>query len=798
MVKTNIMPAHINTEDQQRASSGAEGLAAPIISAAAAFLITDVRIGGALSPFGVSLAASLSPVNGLAALLGSAAAAAAGGNIWSCITELAATSVMTAYSFIFRRKNAKKLAALVSGIVYFLCACAVTAGGKADWVMFLAVLFRSVMCWAMTKCFGETLDILKNGIYAAKKPARSGGIFFRDSESFRIAAPAAVYMLMIAALCSKEAGILNLGRIAAGFSCAAAARKFGVRGGAAVGILSSAAFLLCEPSLGRCGAMLAFSAMLSGAYMPRGKYAVNIAFICACFGITAAAGMPSGTPEFIADMGAAAVIYCIVPERFYLPKLNGICAEGKESSGYGADRLAFAAEILEDVGNDVENASEMLMRVSENKRTSELCDAVKSSVCGSICPPGRCSAAGGGGNGDILDGCFKAAQIITEKKGSITGKELPAGFEGCKKRAQLAEGYNRAYQMRSIQARRDAYMRRFLENASEQLSASCSMMFSLADEINSEMTVDFALSESAEKLLIREKLDVKSVCVSFDEDMHPFCEAYLYGDKSLSEVTLSDVSEKLGLLLGAELEKPAILKCGNGGRLLCRVRWCGDTVYYPDCRIESSAAESGICGDSHITFEDGRGNFYIILADGMGKGGRAAAESSMAVSLLRRLILSGIGRESAVKTLNVLMNTVASDEVFTTIDMMAVNCYSGKATLIKMGAAPTIVYSRNGETGETESYEECSAPIGIIGKAEVNEISVALDEHSRVVMTTDGIGSECGTYISTLLENEKLTCEQIAEKIMAYSDENDIENEEKYRRRDDKTAAALRLYRSRQ
>ena len=72
-----------------------------------------------------------------------------------------------------------------------------------------------------------------------------------------------VYMIIIAALCSKTVWIINAGRIAAGFCTAAAARKFGVRGGGAVGVLSASAFLLAEQSLGRCGAMLAFAGLAS-------------------------------------------------------------------------------------------------------------------------------------------------------------------------------------------------------------------------------------------------------------------------------------------------------------------------------------------------------------------------------------------------------------------------------------------------------------------------------------------------------------------------------------------------------
>ena len=166
----------------------------------------------------------------------------------------------------------------------------------------------------------------------------------------------------------------------------------------------------------------------------------------------------------------------------------------------------------------------------------------------------------------------------------------------------------------------------------------------------------------------------------------------------------------------------------------------------------------------------------------------------MAVNMLRRLILSGAGLESAIRTLNVLMTAASPDETFTTADIMEINLYSGGTRLIKMGAAPTVVMLRDEETAYTEVYSDCSTPLGIIASAKITEEHFTLDSRSRLVMTTDGIGPEHMGYITALLENETLTCEQICDKIMAASDENEMASEEKMRRRDDKTVAAVRLY----
>lgn len=142
------------------------------------------------------------------------------------------------------------------------------------------------------------------------------------------------------------------------------------------------------------------------------------------------------------------------------------------------------------------------------------------------------------------------------------------------------------------------------------------------------------------------------------------------------------------------------------------------------------------------------------------------------------------------------MNASCPDETFTTVDLLTISCYTGEASLIKMGAAPTVVCRMNGEEPEISRYEQSSAPLGILSGVRTEEIEFSLNHTSRTVMTTDGIGPDCDEYINSLLENDKLTCEQISEKIMAYSCKADEESEEKFRRRDDKTVACIRLYRA--
>lgn len=752
--------------DVQKENPTFKTLAPGLAAMAAGGILTGVRFAGSMSVFGISLVSALPFPLGMAALTGGIIGTAAGGNTWQCLPLLSAMGIMAVYNLIFRKNGNynRRLAAVVSGVICFVSIAAVSAAGGAaggeSAALFLAALIRGGICMAGTLCFFDTVTII-----------RCGGQNPDIRAANRLAAAGAVYMITICSLMPRELGFLNIGRITAGIFCAAAARKFGSSGGSAAGILSAAAFLMSDPGAGRSGAMLAFAAMIAGLYGDRGKYSVNVAFILSAFGICAAAGMPSGTPAFIADMGAAAVLYCVIPENIYIGKLGMISSYKSSGAAQCSNELVFTENMLTEVVNDVEDAARMLARVYEKEQSAggelAVSDTVRQRVCASICTKERCSAVIGSAPREISQGCFRAAQGILEKKGSITGKELPAGFEGCTKKNLIAWEYNTLYGARKIQSRRRAGAKRFLDNIADELSACSGMMGDIARGMDSRTAEDEAMSEAAFRVLRRRVSEVKSVRVTYDEAGRPFCEAFFTAHEKFSELMLTRVTARLSELLGENLEKPALLSCAAAGDELplYRARWWSGGGYYPDFSVSCHSAEGGICGDSSAAFEDGRGNFYLILSDGMGTGHRAAAQSSMAVSILRRLILAGADLINGVKMLNVLLSCAGADETFTTVDLLCINCLTGHARLIKMGAAPTTVICG----GEISVYSESSAPVGIIDSPAIEEISFELDETARIIMVTDGVGESCTELINAMLQNERLTCEQTADKLVDFA-----------------------------
>ena len=91
---------------------------------------------------------------------------------------------------------------------------------------------------------------------------------------------------------------------------------------------------------------------------------------------------------------------------------------------------------------------------------------------------------------------------------------------------------------------------------------------------------------------------------------------------------------------------------------------------------------------------------------------------------------------------------------FTTLDMTAIDLYSGKCEVVKNGAAATFIKRKN----EVETIFSKTLPIGIDMEAEPESTETLLADGDMVVMVSDGIidafpGDEKEFYVENILQN---------------------------------------------
>ena len=93
------------------------------------------------------------------------------------------------------------------------------------------------------------------------------------------------------------------------------------------------------------------------------------------------------------------------------------------------------------------------------------------------------------------------------------------------------------------------------------------------------------------------------------------------------------------------------------------------------------------------------------------------------MELMEQFLNAGFDRETSIKMLHSVM-LLRDSSCFSTMDLAAVNLYTGECELLKVGAAATFL--KRGDWVETVS--STSMPMGIIGEADVRRPGNTLPE----------------------------------------------------------------------
>lgn len=200
----------------------------------------------------------------------------------------------------------------------------------------------------------------------------------------------------------------------------------------------------------------------------------------------------------------------------------------------------------------------------------------------------------------------------------------------------------------------------------------------------------------------------------------------------------------------------------------------------------SLSAREQVCGDSAEVFLDEERNYlYALICDGMGSGEEAKAISTRALEALKLLLLCGFTPRNAISLLSEELSEFCEDEITTTVDLLALDLYTGEATLCKSGAAPSYLVRKS----DIIRLSARTVPMGIIRKSDLREIDLNLSDGDLFIMVSDGV-SECENdslplldYLHSYKDNSP---EEIAEDI--------IELSRNLHREDDLSVIAIKIF----
>ncbi|HEX7714893.1 MAG TPA: stage II sporulation protein E [Bacillota bacterium] len=267
----------------------------------------------------------------------------------------------------------------------------------------------------------------------------------------------------------------------------------------------------------------------------------------------------------------------------------------------------------------------------------------------------------------------------------------------------------------------------------EQLQGVSDIISNLAGEVTTDTSFKYEIEEKLRAGLNRVGMHIKELSVMTVRNQELEIRIRQHGCNQKRECVYL-AGTMISRLLNQDYsvwEKNCQLE--NGDCSYCLVPTCSYQVRTTVCKLPKAGNESS--GDTHTLQEMKDGHFLAILSDGMGQGNTAAAESNIAVSLLNKLLASGIDREFAVKLINSVLLLRSPHESFATVDLALIDLYTAQAEFIKIGAAAT--YVKRGK--EVWSIKSTSLPAGILNDVDMERTIVQLQPGDMIIMATDGV-----------------------------------------------------------
>lgn len=525
---------------------------------------------------------------------------------------------------------------------------------------------------------------------------------------------------------------ISLGRIIAITAVLLCARYGGVNGGAVCGIATGAVFSIASRAQGFVCGGFAFGGLMAGMFAPVGKLGCAIAFLISNGIMSLAFGENTQLAAVLIESLVGSVVFMILPKE--VGNIISPVFSNEKNSSLGETlrknivmRLDFASKAIYNVRNDVNSVSDKL-RDLYSPSFSVVCENVEKEVCNNCGLKTYCYEHK---QGVTRDDFFRLEELL-EAQGRISENDVEDAFvKNCCKKGEIARSMNLNYReyLSALEAQRRVSDVRGV--VAGQFSGVSDILSDLSDEFKNTMRCD---TDSSERIISALSalgaIPVECICLVSDGGrMSVELELSSKGDSKLSKGT---IMREVSKCCGRRFDLPTVT-C-EGDRI--RAALCEMPVYDVEIGSDQHIANNGkLCGDCLDYFNDGFGKTYALVCDGMGTGGRAAVDGNMAVSVMGRLLRSGLSADSSLQIVNSALMVKSEDESLSTLDLTGVDLYTGKVTLKKAGAPATFVR----KNGRVMVSEMPSLPVGILNGVKFSSDTVNLSSGDMVVMVSDGV-----------------------------------------------------------
>lgn len=683
----------------------------------AAAVISMSTVLGKPSPFAASFAAAMSGIDCISAFVGSVAGYILGGNYTDGVTVTSALlSVIAIRMIVSRRKSA------MSDVI-----STITAAGSVFAANFLtSTTVSDVMnCIILSAMAGGGAYVALRLTRLAEKRELAKITVRSDSVSFVCVLAGCAIVSGI--LSYYSVGIFNIGIIFSACLSLGIAMKYGSGAGAVCAASTALGTAAAIGDNAFLAAVLAPAAAVAGTFSKGKKINAAGGFVFTAALCTALFTMDNAKLATVADIFMSSAIFMLIPARFTAESTDILKMTAAENSikSLFARRLKFAGGAIAEVRRTVGITAEKL----DNNIGSDI-SWVYNTACDEICRKCRYNMQCWGKEyGDNIKMFSKLTD--TAKSGEDLTHDMFFGplSERCPKKQELCSKIQQLYTVFAANGAEKRKIERMRSVLTAQLSATEQILSQLSDEIENSGDIEPHYNETAGKILSKLGCDdASSVNVQIGEQGRMSVEAYSDSGFFASK---QDICEAMTLAFRRRFDLPSLSRVGGS----CKLSLFSKTTYSLDVEIcQISKTEGAACGDYYESFIDKSGIAYVVLSDGMGSGSRARVDSTFACGMLIRLLQAGIGIEAAINVINTSLMCKSSDESFATLEICAVDLYSGKIDLYKAGSANT--YIKCGNRFVTIGCK--GLPIGVRNEPVYDKRSFTIGNHDMIVITSDG------------------------------------------------------------
>lgn len=779
--KTELVGVSVRERLAQSLKGNQKWLAA-LFSAAGGYVMASSGIFGGISPFGVAFCASLQGANAIAASLGAIMGYTFSAAMLTNMKYIAAVLLVAGIKWVFGGNFSGELGkkfifrhnAATAMLITFL-SLLVASGAillTAEPVLYdLLLAFTEILlaCGA-AYFFTRSLFCLYTGASGASR-----------ADLSCVAVSFAIVVMGFSAVTISR---LSVGRMLCVLVILFCAHYGGEAGGSIAGVTSGIAMALSGGDPLYVVAAYAFGGLIAGVFGNMGRIAAAASFVIVNAVVAFISQASVDLYAVLLEVFVSSVIFMAVPQS-WVNKLrpSALMVQRRDDGSAQSilrDRLSDISASLSEIGSATRKVSEGLLKLEE-KDPFDITAKVSDRVCQHCGSKSVCWQL----HYNDTMAAMSEVVIMLKKSGGIGKAHAPLYLaRSCCKLADLLAEFNVQFQgftSRQGTARKISQVRSVV---TDQFEGMALMLQEISGEFCAIKALDEQKAKRVKDYFEKEGFHINRVQAFTDESERMTVE-FTMPNFQIERMHKTKAALDLCGMLEAEFDLPQITTREQYATIVFTER-AVFTIELGTYQIASGG--NRLCGDAYDYIRSKAGCAHFILSDGMGCGGNAAVDSSMASGLITRLLSVGVGHEAALKMVNSALIIKSGEESLATIDISTVDLLTGRADFYKAGAAPTYLI-KNGKAGFVEST---SLPAGILRGVTFEHSGITLCENDVIVMVSDGVTVTGVDWVKSELESMRAAdMQRLAEKLATTAKIRRTDNRE-----DDITVLAVALRRS--